>query len=86
MSGIVNSLETESRLVVAGSWGRGVKEDCLVGTEFPLGDEMFATGWKWCLHNFVNVLDTTKLFIFRLRFCYEDFTSILKKNYKLNRD
>lgn len=57
MSGIVNLLETESRLVVAGSWGRGVKEDCIVGTEFTLGDENVC---NWMEVVFAQLCEGTK--------------------------
>lgn len=78
----IQHIQKSYRLVVARSWGRGGKKDCLVDTGFILSDE--------------NVWDQTEVvaaqlyecnyqsFIFRLHFHYENFTSIFYKSYKLN--
>ena len=78
----IQRIQKSYRLVVARSWRRGGKKDCLVDTGFILSDE--------------NVWDQTEVvaaqlyecnyqsFIFRLHFYYENFTSIFYKSYKLN--
>lgn len=43
----------------------GVGNQCLMGTEFQLEKikKICGDGWLWCLHNSLNVLYATELYV-----------------------
>lgn len=79
----IQRIQNSYRLVVARSWGRGGKKDCLVDTGFILSDENV---WEQTEVVAAQLYECSNYqpFIFRLHFYYENFTSIFYKNYKLN--
>lgn len=63
MSSIGKSIDKESRLVVARGWRRGEWAVTANGYRVSFwGDENILTLW-WYLHNSVNILKTTVLYI-----------------------
>ena len=58
LSRVIQFIETESTMVVAGGWGRGNWEVVLSWVESVLQDEKSSGDW---LYNNVNIVNTTKL-------------------------
>lgn len=48
-------------MVVTEGWEEGGRSYCLTGAELLLG--MMKKFWVWWLHNTVNILNTTELYI-----------------------
>lgn len=49
---------------------------CLKGAGIAFGLRKMFWSWRWQLHNVMNVLSATELFLKRLILCYRTFTSI----------
>lgn len=75
---IAKSIKTESRLVIARSWGEGrLRSNYLVGFEFPFGViKILWSTIELVILQYVSVLNTTEMFTLKwLILLYINFTS-----------